>query len=199
MNTNKEIQTLIESNLKLVPYIYHKFAKTAVIRRNEEDMISEGYMGLIKSAKNYDETKCKFSSFAGVCIRNEMLMYLRKISKYIGKEVSLYTPVGNDKEGNEILLIDTIEDKKSYQSENIGLQEIMKFIQKQNSRDKKILLLKESGMTTSNIGSVLGISQSYISRLINKMKKQYCLEQNGDSNGNKKNRYRNIESSKVQS
>ena len=100
---------LIEHNLRLVVYIAKKFDNTGV---GVEDLISIGTIGLIKAVSTYDMTKgSRLATYAARCIDNELLMMLRSRKKF-SREVSLYEPIGTDKEGNEIHLLDIVEGKE---------------------------------------------------------------------------------------
>lgn len=98
---------LIEHNLRLVAHIVKKFENT---REDVEDLISIGTIGLIKAIESYSEGKgTKLATYAARCIENEILMHLRALKK-VKKDVSLHDPIGTDKEGNEITLIDILKD-----------------------------------------------------------------------------------------
>ena len=116
----KAREILIERNLRLVAHIAGKYQST----ENElDDLISIGTIGLIKAIDSYDETKgSRIGTYAARCIDNELLMMLRG-KKKLSKEVSIYEPIGVDREGNEINLLDVIESEKS--EENWGFQEAM--------------------------------------------------------------------------
>ena len=101
---------LILDNQRLVYYLYEQLSKTDIVKNNKDDIVSEGMLGLIKAADTFDETKgFQFCTYAGLCIRNAMLMYIRKLNKHWHKEVSLYTPIGEDNEGNRICDADVIQ------------------------------------------------------------------------------------------
>jgi len=170
-----ETNELAEKNIKLVYYIYGKLCPTFMVISNKDDLISEGMIGLIKAARSYKNDKFTFATYATVCIRNSMLMYMRKLKKYAGKEVSLYSTCKANENGEELLLVDIIEDKRDYIKESLNNIELIDFIQKQSERDKKILRLYYKGSTMTEIGKELNLSQSYISRKINKMKDVYRL------------------------
>lgn len=112
------MKNLVEENIKLVPWIYHnKIRKTEFVMSQEEDIISEGYIGLIKAAKTYNKDKSKFVTYAGMCIFNQMLMYLRKNEKH-AQVVSLdqkTREITGLKVGDRVMLIaekDTLTIKK---------------------------------------------------------------------------------------
>ena len=174
--------TLIEHNLRLVVYIAKKFDNTGV---GVEDLISIGTIGLIKAINSYDKDKnIKLATYASRCIENEILMYLRRTNKLKG-EISIDEPLNQDGDGNELLLSDILG--TDYDSISRGLEDevdkklLKGAIAKLNSREKNIMELR-FGFITGNektqkeVGDMLGISQSYISRLekkiISKMRKE---------------------------
>ena len=163
---------LIERNLRLVAHIAKKYQGTEV---DPEDLISIGTVGLIKAVMSFDkEKKSKLGTYAARCIENEILMYFRSRKKTT-REVSIYEPVGTDKEGNEINLLDIIEGDQRDFSEIIQLKEDTRkldyLIDKVlDDREKEILLLRyglrgHKELTQREIGEKLRISRSYISRI----------------------------------
>ena len=174
-------QLLVERNLRLVVYIAKKFENTGT---GIEDLISIGTIGLIKAINTYDAGKnIKLATYASRCIENEILMYLRRSNKIKG-EISIDEPLNQDGDGNELLLSDilgTDSDSISRRLEDEVDKKLLKSaISKLNTREKNIMELR-FGFITGNektqkeVADMLGISQSYISRLekkiINKMKK----------------------------
>ena len=169
--------SLIEHNLRLVVYIAKKFDNTGV---GVEDLISIGTIGLIKSINTFNPTKkIKLATYASRCIENEILMYLRRNSK-TRMEVSFDEPLNVDWDGNELLLSDilgTEEDAISKNLENEVERKLLNAaIEKLSNREKTIVELRfglntEDGeeMTQKDVASLLGISQSYISRLEKKI------------------------------
>ena len=167
--------TLIERNLRLVVYIARKFDNTGV---DLEDLISVGTIGLIKAVKSFDIDKnIKLATYASRCIENEILMYLRRIVR-IRSEVSLDEPLNVDWEGNELLMSDilgTEPDLVSKDIENsVERQLLWAAINKLNKREKEIMqmrfgLLGLEEKTQKEVADMLGISQSYISRLEKKI------------------------------
>ena len=166
----KEI--LIERNLRLVAHIVKKYQNTDV---ENQDLISIGTIGLIKAILSYDTSKnSKLATYAAKCIENELLMMLRSKKKF-SREVSIYEPIGTDREGNEISLLDILKQdqpdivEEMDNRENIGqLQEIINACL--NKREKEIILLRyglSTGkeVTQREIGEYYGISRSYISRI----------------------------------
>lgn len=169
--------TLIERNLRLVVYIAKKFDNTGV---GVEDLISIGTIGLIKSINTFDPDKnIKLATYASRCIENEILMYLRRNSK-TKMEVSIDEPLNVDWDGNELLLSDVLGTDEDIISRNIEEEVerklLIKAVSKLNKRERTIVELRfglntESGeeLTQKEVADLLGISQSYISRLEKKI------------------------------
>lgn len=169
--------TLIEHNLRLVVYIAKKFDNTGV---GVEDLISIGTIGLIKAINTFNRNKnIKLATYASRCIENEILMYLRRNSK-VRMEVSIDEPLNVDWDGNELLLSDilgTDEDIIYRDLENeVERKLLKKALSKLSKREKLIIELrfglnKPNGreMTQKEVADLLGISQSYISRLEKKI------------------------------
>ncbi len=175
-------QLLVERNLRLVVYIAKKFENTGT---GIEDLISIGTIGLMKATNTYDANKnIKLATYASRCIENEILMYLRRSNKIKG-EISIDEPLNQDGDGNELLLSDILgsdSDSVSRGLEDEVDKALLKVaISKLNARERNIMELR-FGFITGNektqkeVADMLGISQSYISRLekkiINKMKKE---------------------------
>ncbi|MCI9487992.1 MAG: RNA polymerase sporulation sigma factor SigE [Lachnospiraceae bacterium] len=168
---------LIEHNLRLVVYIAKKFDNTGV---GVEDLISIGTIGLIKAINTFNSGKnIKLATYASRCIENEILMYLRRNSK-TRLEISIDEPLNVDWDGNELLLSDilgTEEDVISREIEDEVEKSLLKLaIEKLSERERKIVCLRfgldrEDGneMTQKEVADLLGISQSYISRLEKKI------------------------------
>ncbi|MDD2495909.1 MAG: RNA polymerase sporulation sigma factor SigK [Tissierellia bacterium] len=173
--------TLIERNLRLVAHVIKKYKTVGI---DQEDLISIGTIGLIKAVSTFDNSKgIRLATYAAKCIDNEVLMTIRS-DKKLKKEVSLQGPLGTDKEGNNIYLIDIIK----YEGEEIvsrldkeekikALDEILdKVLQK---REKTIIELRygirnKEHKTQREIAKLLGISRSYVSRIEKKaLKKLY--------------------------
>ena len=175
-------KVLIERNLRLVVYIAKKFEHTQVPL---EDLVSIGTIGLVKAINTYNVDKnIKLATYASRCIENEILMHLRKINK-IKNEVSIDEPLNTDGDGNELVLSDIIgteEDVVFKRLDKAVDNELIKeSIKRLNKREKIIMELRFgfiSGRekTQKEVADILGISQSYISRLekkiILKMKKE---------------------------
>ena len=168
-------QKLIEHNLRLVVYVAKKFPSADV---DVEDLISIGSLGLIKAINSYKADKnIKIATYASKCIENEILMYLRKISKQ-KQVVSLDEPLNVDSEGNELVLFDLLPSENDCPQESMEKstekQILWKVINKLNQREKEIIVLRFglSGgeeLTQKEVADSLGISQSYISRLEKKI------------------------------
>lgn len=168
---------LIEHNLRLVVYIAKKFDNTSV---GVEDLISIGTIGLIKAINTFNISKnIKLATYASRCIENEILMYLRRNNK-TKMEVSIDEPLNVDWDGNELLLSDilgTDEDVIYKDLENeIEKNLLNTAISRLNPRERKIVELRfglgkenEDEMTQKEVADLLGISQSYISRLEKKI------------------------------
>lgn len=163
--------TLIERNLRLVVYIARKFENTGV---GIEDLISIGTIGLIKAVKTFDpEKKIKLATYASRCIENEILMYLRRTSRQ-KLEVSLDEPLNTDWDGNELLLSDILgtEGDMVYRSieETVERQMLSSALSRLSMREKEIMRLRFGlggirEKTQKEVADIMGISQSYISRL----------------------------------
>lgn len=162
---------LIERNLRLVVYIARKFENTGI---GVEDLISIGTIGLIKAINTFDPIKnIKLATYASRCIENEILMYLRRNNK-IRTEVSFDDPLNVDLDGNEFLLSDILGTENDIVHKNIEDEvdkELLKVaIRKLSTREKKIIELRfglvgGNEKTQKEVADLLGISQSYISRL----------------------------------
>lgn len=163
---------LIERNLRLVAHIVRKYQN---LGEDPEDLISIGTIGLIKAVITFNPEKGnRLAAYASRCVENEVLMYLRSRKK-CGYEVSLYDPIGTDREGNEISLYDIIETEESDIPEKIHLKEnIQKLYEKlehELSPREKLVLKMRYGLyqgeeyTQREIASQLGISRSYVSRI----------------------------------
>ncbi len=182
-------QLLIERNLRLVAHIAKKYQN---LDEDMEDLISIGTIGLIKAVNTFDAgKKIRLSSYASKCIENELLMMIRGRKKR-SKEVSLYEPIGTDKEGNEISLLDIMENEQADILEHMELRRSIGKLgellyTKLDEREREILCMRygiglqenEEGadggrrvavgckeeVTQREIGAMLGISRSYVSRI----------------------------------
>lgn len=163
---------LIERNLRLVAYIVKKYQSAT---DDMEDLLSIGTIGLIKAVVTFDSGKSvRLATYAARCIENEILMYLRT-KKKISREISLYEPIGTDREGNEIQLFDVIETQERDAHQKVELKDdIRKLYQRMESElsPRECLVLKmryglynEEEYTQREIARQLGISRSYVSRI----------------------------------
>lgn len=167
----KARNVLIERNLRLVAHIVKKFDNTG---EEIDDLISIGTIGLIKAINTFDQgKKTRLATYAARCIENEILMHFRS-TRRTRTEVSLYDPIGVDKEGNEITLIDvlgTAPDVVAEAVENQCEQErLANQISQLNNREKWVLEMRfgmpDGGRKTQrDIAKMLGISRSYVSRI----------------------------------
>lgn len=164
-------EILIEKNLRLVAHIAKKYQN---VDENMEDLISIGTIGLIKAIESFDAGKGKLSTYASRCIDNEFLMLLRSKKKN-SREVSLFEPIGTDKEGNEISLLDVIEQvqedivEQIYERENIRrLKTLMQQVLTELEREIIELrygLRTGTEVTQREVGERFQISRSYVSRI----------------------------------
>ncbi len=169
---------LIEHNLRLVVFLAKKYDN---VKTDLEDLVSIGTIGLIKAINTYSMDKnIKLATYASRCIDNEILMYLRK-NKKTNSEVSLEESLSFDAEGNELHLEDVIGTDKDVVSNSIECENDKKImleeIQKLNKRDKEIMTMRYGLMgndekTQKEVADILGISQSYISRIEKKVIKK---------------------------
>lgn len=161
---------LVERNLRLVVYIAKKFENTGI---GLEDLISIGTIGLIKAINTFRADKnIKLATYASRCIENEILMYLRKTSKYI--EVSIDEPLNVDWDGNELLLSDILSSEEDTVGVGLEMAEEKKTLRSAlmclSKREREIIELRfglrdGKEYTQKDVATMLGISQSYISRL----------------------------------
>lgn len=163
---------LIERNLRLVAHIVKKYQPPP---EEMEDLLSIGTIGLMKAVVTFDPDKsARLASYAARCIENEVLMYLRG-KKKSSKEVSLYEPIGTDREGNEIQLFDVIEMNEEDVYRRLERKEdVIRLYQQVESvlsqRERMVLKLRyglynEEEYTQREIAAMLGISRSYVSRI----------------------------------
>ncbi|NEU29454.1 RNA polymerase sporulation sigma factor SigE [bacterium LRH843] len=175
---------LIERNLRLVVYIARKFENTGI---NIEDLISIGTIGLIKAVNTFNpEKKIKLATYASRCIENEILMYLRRNNK-TRSEVSFDEPLNIDWDGNELLLSDVLGTEEDIITKGIEKKVDRKLLVKAlhtlNDREKQIMELRfglagDEEKTQKDVADLLGISQSYISRLEKRIIKRLQKEFN---------------------
>ena len=165
----KEI--LIERNLRLVAHVIKKYQ---IAQEEPEDLLSIGTIGLIKAIGSFDESKGRLATYACRCIDNEILMLLRSKRK-TARDVSLFESIGQDKEGNEIRLMDVIEQGQMDVPERLELMENVKKLRfllnsVLTKREREILLFRYGladgrEHTQNQIGKRMGISRSYVSRI----------------------------------
>lgn len=174
---------LIERNLRLVVYIARKFENTGI---NIEDLVSIGTIGLIKAVNTFDpDKKIKLATYASRCIENEILMFLRRNNK-VRSEVSFDEPLNIDWDGNELLLSDVLGTENDIIYRNIEDQVdrklLRKALNKLSDRERVIMELRfglrgGEEKTQKDVADMLGISQSYISRLekriIKRLRKEF--------------------------
>ena len=166
---------IVEHNLRLVVYIAKKFEGTV---GDVSDLVSVGAMGLMKAVNSFDPSKnIKLATFASRCIENEILMYLRKIVKR-KCEVSLDEPINVDVEGNELLLSDVVGTEPDQivkdLEKKMEIEELYKSFSSLSKREFEIIkmrygLMDSEEMTQKEIADMMGISQSYISRIEKKV------------------------------
>ncbi len=181
--TRRAKETLIERNLRLVAHIVKKYQN---VEEDIEDLLSIGTIGLIKAVDTFDAGKGRLATYACRCIDNELLMMLRARKK-IAREVSLYEPIGTDKEGNEINLLDVIEGQQNEVVDRMALSDDLKKMFRLldsclTEREREIIVLRyglQTGkeVTQNDIGQMLGISRSYVSRIekkaLQKLKEEF--------------------------
>lgn len=174
---------LVEHNLRLVVYIARRFVNTGV---DMDDLISVGTIGLIKAVGSFSSDKnVKLATFASRCIENEILMHLRRVAK-LKNEVSFDEPLNTDAEGNELVLSDVMGTDSDcvYKSIENGVENdlLKEALSRLNNREKEIMELRyglngAEEKTQKEVADMLGISQSYISRLekkiIGRLKKEF--------------------------
>ncbi len=163
---------LIERNLRLVAHIVKKYQS---LEEDTEDLLSIGTIGLIKAVASFNPDKSvRLGTYAARCIENEILMHLRA-KKKISREVSLYEPIGTDREGNEIQLFDIIETDEDDAHRKVELRDDIRTLYSRveselSPRERLVLkmrygLYNEEEYTQREIAKKLGISRSYVSRI----------------------------------
>ncbi len=178
---------LIERNLRLVAHVAKKYINQG---EETEDLIAVGTIGLIKAVVTFDHQKNnKLATYAARCVENELLMLFRNRRK-ISRDVSIYEPIGTDKEGNEISLLDILESEKTdiieqIQQKNNARKLIFLMKHELDERERNILRMRygigtEKERTQREIAEILGISRSYVSRIektaIEKLKEKFQKE-----------------------
>ena len=164
-------QRLIEHNLRLVVFIARRFENTLI---NLEDLISIGTIGLIKAVGTYRRDKnIKLATYASRCIENEILMFIRKTANQ-KTEISLDEPINMDYDGNELLLSDILGTEEDMilrpMEDEVDLQVLRRALWELPEREREIILMRfglygRKEMTQKEVAQLMGISQSYISRL----------------------------------
>ena len=169
---NEARHILIEHNLRLVAHVIKKYQH---LEDDTEDLLSIGTIGLIKAVSTFNpDKKARLATYACRCIENELLMYLRSKRK-IAREVSLYEPIGTDKEGNQIHLLDIVEHNEPDVVEQMEYDRNVKTLYKilprvLNRREQIIINLRyglktDCPVTQKEIAKNLNISRSYVSRI----------------------------------
>lgn len=178
---------LIEHNLRLVAHIVKKYQTPEL---DIQDLLSIGTIGLMKAIETFDVKKGKLGTYAAKCIENELFMFFRSRKKS-GKEISLYEPIGNDFEGNEIRLLDILEAEQEDPADIINFErnvELLYVYAKEvlSEREWEILSLRyglnhKDAHTQREIANHFGISRSYVSRIEKKAiaKLQACFQNAG--------------------
>lgn len=187
IQAKKAKEILIERNLRLVAHVVKKYQN---IDEDMDDMISIGCVGLIKAIDTFDVNKGRLATYACRCIDNEILMMLRN-KKKTSREVSLYEPIGQDKEGNEIHLMDILEQDQRDIVEDMELQSLKTKLargikERLTEREREIVILRYglSGgheMTQNEIGQLFGISRSYVSRIEKKALQKLFVHLNSEN------------------
>ena len=179
-------QQLVEHNLRLVVYIARRFENPAT---SLEDFISIGTIGLIKAISTYDlDKKIKLATYASRCIENEILMHLRKTANQ-KTEVSLDEPINMDCDGNELLLSDILgtEEDAVFKNleEDVDIRVLRQILQQLPDRERELLTMRfglegHKEQTQKEVAQIVGISQSYISRLekkiMQRLKKEFIRQ-----------------------
>ncbi len=173
---------LIERNLRLVAHIAKKYNG---FQKDPEDLISIGTIGLIKAVSSYNSAKgIRLATYASRCIENEILMSLRAAKKH-SQDISLQDPIGTDRDGNEIVMLDIISAENDNIAEQLDLKMQIKLLYeklKTSLKDREQLVIElryglygEKEVTQQEIAKLLGISRSYVSRIEKKaLKKLYA-------------------------
>ena len=172
-------QELILHNLRLVAHIAKKYNN---LQRDPEELISIGIVGLIKAILSYDNEKSiRLATYASRCIENEILMSLR-LSKKFQNDISLHEPIGTDRDGNEIIMLDVINSDTPDFADQLDLslqsQKMLRAVQERLSERERIVVTLRYGLwnlnelTQQEIAERLGISRSYVSRIEKKALKK---------------------------
>lgn len=178
---------LVERNMRLVAHIAKKYQNAD---EDMDDLISIGCIGLIKAVDTFDNRKGRLATYACRCIDNELLMLLRGKRK-TSKEVSLFEPIGQDKEGNEIHLVDVIEQQQPDIVDNMvrtaNVRKLFRLLEEAlTPRERQILILRyglngRREATQNEVGEYFGISRSYVSRIekkaLQKLRRKFVAAQ----------------------
>lgn len=177
-------EILVRKNMRLVAHMVKKYTSSDI---EMDDMISIGTIGLIKAIKSFDVSKgSRFATYAAKCIDNELLMTLRS-NKKRNKEISLNEPIGTDKEGNEITLIDFVEAENEDVYHFVELEQeiawLKRAVENQLTKREKLIIALRYGLyngeekTQIEIANMMGISRSYVSRIekkaLSKLRAEY--------------------------
>lgn len=165
-------EVLIERNMRLVAHIAKKYQN---VEEDMEELISIGTIGLIKAVNTFQNNRgSRLGTYAARCIENELLMYFRSRKK-LSREVSLYEPIGTDKEGNQIRLLDIVESTEPELPDTVEFRKnfirLYQLFPKVLSRREQYILCHRYGLynsmplTQREIAETLGISRSYVSRI----------------------------------
>lgn len=158
---------LVCDNIRLVYYLFGKLSQTEFLALHKDDIISSGILGLVKAANTFDAARgTKFSTYAALCIRNEMLMYMRKARRHFDREISLETPVTVDESGAILTIADTLEANENPQEESLAGMMYEEFTRKLTPLDQRVLGMRIEGYKQKEISARLGYSQGYIMRRI---------------------------------
>lgn len=165
-------EVLIERNMRLVAHIAKKYLNQ---EEEMEDLISIGTIGLIKAVSTFSpQRSIRLATYAARCIENELLMHCRKKRKF-NKDISLYEPIGSDKEGNQIMLVDIVESTEGELWDRVVLKkdvgQLYELIPRVLSEREQFIICRRYGLyntkpgTQREIAGMLGISRSYVSRI----------------------------------
>lgn len=184
----KAREQLIMHNMRLVAHMVKKYSHQ---ERNMEDLLSVGTVGLIKAIDSYQMDRgIRLATYASCCIENELLMLFRS-EKKLGRDVSLSEPIGSDKEGNEISLLDVLESQQEDLAETMDLKQDISMLGKYmkqvlSEREQEILILRyglfgQKALTQREIAGNMQISRSYVSRIEKKIlaKLRACYQAEG--------------------
>lgn len=162
---------LIEHNLRLVAHVVKKYARTG---EDQEDLISIGTIGLIKGVDTFNPSKgVRLATYCARCIENEVLMHLRNVKKN-SREVSLFEPIGTDREGNDVSLVDVLgtdaQVVEDAAESTVIMARVRDFVESLTPKERTVLDLRfglygKERMTQRDIAKRLGISRSYVSRI----------------------------------